>query len=185
MVGCGPDLCLITMSAPLGLQRMTREHLILTSALVVPILIVINKSDLVTAPVLAHLVDDIKSILHSAKKKSVVVETVDDVTDLCYRECGVIQTHSMSPQSAWKSNGSGDRSLSSPFSQSPLPSPTAVTEDIVPIFTVSCVTGKDIELLKLFLFHYNASSTQVQSSSEPATKRDVRSIDGTEGEGSK
>ena len=58
-----PDYAMMTVSAKLGVERMTKEHFALAMALKVPTFIVITKCDLVTAKQLQTVVGNLRSII--------------------------------------------------------------------------------------------------------------------------
>ena len=76
------DYATLALGANMGVQRMTKEHLGMTIALKIPLIIVITKVDIAPENVLKETIDNVCKILKSkaaGKKRPFLVNNIDDV----------------------------------------------------------------------------------------------------------
>eukprot|EP01099_Mayorella_cantabrigiensis_P008008 TRINITY_DN7369_c0_g1_i1.p1 TRINITY_DN7369_c0_g1~~TRINITY_DN7369_c0_g1_i1.p1 ORF type:complete len:619 (-),score=154.35 TRINITY_DN7369_c0_g1_i1:179-2035(-) len=121
--GQQPDYVMLLVGANMGVTRMTKEHLGIALSLKLPVIVVITKIDICPPNVLENTLQSVVKLLKlpGVRKMSVVVKNMNDVMT-CIRS-------SASPSSA--PNDGSDR--------------------ICPIFLVSNVTGKNMDLLRGYL----------------------------------
>ncbi|KAG0076275.1 hypothetical protein BGZ90_008910 [Linnemannia elongata] len=81
MTGCAPDFVMLMIGSNAGIVGMTKEHLGLSLALGVPVLVVITKIDMCPPNVLENTVKQLTKILKSAgcRKIPMFVKTHEDV----------------------------------------------------------------------------------------------------------
>lgn len=81
MTGSVPDYSLILIGANMGITRMTKEHLGLSIALKIPIIIVITKIDICPENILKETIDNVHKILKlpGVRKLPYHIRTEDDV----------------------------------------------------------------------------------------------------------
>jgi len=81
MTGSVPDYSLIVIGANMGITRMTKEHLGLSIALKIPIIIIITKIDICPENILKETIDNVHKILKlpGVRKLPYHVRTDDDV----------------------------------------------------------------------------------------------------------
>jgi len=72
-----PHLAILVVGANMGLQRMTKEHVGIVSALRIPFILVVTKIDLAPPDILKQTCKNIKQMLKSARKMSFVVNESD------------------------------------------------------------------------------------------------------------
>ena len=152
IIGRCPQLCLLSIGADQGIRRMTRENLILTTALHVPIVVVITKIDLVSTDILMKLQNDIMNILLAAKRKFISMKSMEDIYSM-FPPLNVTDevNQSSHDDDILNSNTSTSGSRATYLGNNSIPA-------IVPIFSLSCVTGEGLDLLRTFLFQLPVQS---------------------------
>lgn len=189
LIGRRPDLCIVCVSATTGLNSITTEHLGVCMYLNVPLVIVITKEDCVNhstvvkpkakAKAAAKARNSYGSTDTSSNESvtsTTVVTTDDNATtspvDAISRLVASVQEvlAGSQRQSRLITN---DAELVQHLLQT-AESPTDVTAEApfkptVPIFTVSNVTGKGMQLLRSFLFQLPAHAKQQVTSTDQAT----------------
>lgn len=112
--GIYPDYCFIMIGANMGVQPMTREHMIICLMNKIPMIIVFTKIDMCPEHILKKNIKDVTTLLSSSGvyKTPFMIKEKQDVINYCHNI----------------SSGA-----------------------IVPIFTVSNVTGANLDLLKTML----------------------------------
>ena len=63
-----PDYCFVIIGANMGIQKMTREHLGIISALQFPIIIIVTKIDIAPDNVLNDTINNLEKLIKAAKK---------------------------------------------------------------------------------------------------------------------
>jgi GTPase len=81
LTGLLPDYALIVVGANMGVQRMTKEHLVIALALKIPIFIVMTKIDIAPDDIRKNTLENIIRILKSsgAQKMPIVIREDDDL----------------------------------------------------------------------------------------------------------
>ncbi|XP_036429590.1 GTP-binding protein 2 isoform X1 [Colossoma macropomum] len=128
-----PDFAMLVVSANTGIVGTTREHLGLAMALKVPIFIVVSKVDLCTKATVERTVRQLERILKQpgCNKVPLVVASTDDAVTAA-------QQFAQSPRYL-----TALKTTSKPPVDNNKPS-------ITPIFTLSSVSGENLDLLKVF-----------------------------------
>lgn len=194
LIGRRPDLCIVCVSATTGLNSITTEHLGVCMYLNVPLVIVITKEDCVaratfvkpkakakaaakarnsygtteatsndesisnavpaedsitsgTADAISRLVASVQEVLAGSQRQSKLITN----------DAELVQHLLQTGESSTNMSGATTGSTSAPFKAT------------VPIFTVSNVTGKGMQLLRSFLFQLPAHAKPQRTSAEQAT----------------
>jgi GTPase len=81
LAGYAPDYSLLVIGANAGVLRMTKEHLGVSTALKIPIIVVINKIDLVDPEITKRTQDQVKSVLKlpGVDKIPMIIKNHDDI----------------------------------------------------------------------------------------------------------
>jgi GTPase len=81
LAGYAPDYSLLVIGANAGVLRMTKEHLGVSAALKIPIIVVINKIDLVDPEITNRTQDQVKSVLKlpGVDKIPMIIKNHDDI----------------------------------------------------------------------------------------------------------
>ncbi|MFX1465603.1 MAG: GTP-binding protein [Promethearchaeota archaeon] len=81
LAGYAPDYSLLVIGANAGVLRMTKEHLGVSAALKIPMIVVINKIDLVNPEITKRTQDQVKSVLKlpGVDKIPMIIKNYDDM----------------------------------------------------------------------------------------------------------
>jgi GTPase len=78
LMGMAPDLVMLLVGANAGVQKMTREHLGLTAALQLPVVVVVTKIDMAPKHILEESMKRVDRVLRLASRKKFTVNDIDD-----------------------------------------------------------------------------------------------------------
>ena len=112
LTGMSPDYCVLVVGANMGVQVMTREHISISSALNIPMFVVLTKLDICPENVLKTTRRTLAKLLRDNGKMPYPVKDMDAV------------------------NAAAD---------------SIVSNRIIPVFSISSVTGHGVDLLKSFV----------------------------------
>eukprot|EP01038_Epipyxis_sp_PR26KG_P012545 gene12545-16824_t len=199
LIGRQPDYAIICISAKTGLQPTTLEHIGICVHLMVPIILVITKIDCFTSKnntnnfpsnsskskkektkekiysdsteiesndvnnsnqfdptssesELNRLVNDVKSALKSSSRLPVWIESIEDLAQLLLNDKEGLKS---SVSDKWQEYQNDNNSS---------------TSGIIPIFTLSNITGQNLDLLRAYLFQLQLPSRNKEVSKK---KEDV------------
>jgi GTPase len=81
LVGLMPDYCMVIVGANMGVSRMTKEHLVITLALKIPLFIVITKIDISPKSVYEETLSKLVKILKSpsVQKAPIIIKDNDKI----------------------------------------------------------------------------------------------------------
>src|SRR5690606_25019009 len=78
LMGMMPDMVMLLVGANAGVQKMTREHLGLTAALQLPVIVVVTKIDMAPKHILDDSLKRVDRVLRLASRKKFVVNDVEE-----------------------------------------------------------------------------------------------------------
>lgn len=131
LVAVPNDWSMLVIAANQGMMRMTREHLGIVVQLKMNLFIVVTKTDMAQPNVLESNIQTIKMIMSRIKRKPIMIETKEDLE-------GYYNLVSKTVDNGHKVSGIMDFNSVRRF---------------VPIFLVSNVTMKNMDLLQSFIFN--------------------------------
>lgn len=73
LTGMSPDYCLVVVGANMGVSRMTKEHIGIASALHLPMIVVVTKTDLAPKKVFRSTMNALTRALKAARKMPYVI----------------------------------------------------------------------------------------------------------------
>lgn len=129
------DWAMLVVSANQGIQKMTREHLGIARSLDLNMFIVITKCDMAPANVFEENMKVINFYIDKIHRKSIVIENIENLKTY-YNSITMVNDEKD------KINGCMDMALCKKY---------------IPIFIISNVTGKGLDLLQTFMFNLRSN----------------------------
>jgi GTPase len=122
LIGSCIDYCVITIAATIGINKTTKEHLVLSLALNIPIIILITKTDLVSPEQLTAIHSSVTTVLQSkaCKKQPKLVNSEAELSQIINEMCDLRADN--------------------------------MNNSITPVLSVSSVSGTGFDLFKQLLF---------------------------------
>jgi small GTP-binding protein len=77
LTAMAPDFAIVVVGANMGVKLMTKEHLMIASALDIPVVVVVTKIDIAPTNVLKETVQHIRRLLKQLKRMPMVVKTLE------------------------------------------------------------------------------------------------------------
>jgi GTPase len=77
LTAMAPDFAIVVIGANMGVKLMTKEHLMIASALDIPVVVVVTKIDISPKNVLKETMQHIRRLLKQLKRMPVIVKTLD------------------------------------------------------------------------------------------------------------
>jgi len=87
MLGHMPDYCFLVIAANVGVKGTTREHLLLSITMKIPLIVIITKIDICSDKMLQNTLNDVKKLLTLYKKEVILItedilqESIDLISD--------------------------------------------------------------------------------------------------------